>query len=45
MASKDVSKKINIGIGTVAKDMRILLDLKLLKRQRRGRSFFYELDI
>ncbi len=45
MNSKEIAKKFNLSTQTILKDIKFLVDFKLLRKNRTGLKIYYELDI
>ncbi len=45
MTSKEIAKKFKLSIQTILKDIKFLIDFKLLRKKRTGLKIYYELDI
>ena len=45
MTSKEIAKKFNLSTQTILKDIKFLVDFKLLRKNRTGLKIYYELDI
>jgi DeoR/GlpR family transcriptional regulator of sugar metabolism len=45
MTSKEIAKRFKLSTQTVLRDIKFLIDFKLLRKKQTGLKIYYELDI